>query len=78
MDVLIRYGFSIEEIKNMMDTNERIEGYIHICPVCKKEFYARSEWVYKKRIKKTTDKSYICSWGCLRKIEKGEWDGRSA
>lgn len=26
MDVLIRYGFSIEEIKNMMDTNEEIEG----------------------------------------------------
>ena len=26
MDVLIRYGFSIDEIKNMMDTNEEIEG----------------------------------------------------
>ena len=25
MDVLIRYGFSIEEIKNMMDTNNSIE-----------------------------------------------------
>ena len=25
MDVLIRYGFSIEEIKNMMDTNRSIE-----------------------------------------------------
>ena len=25
MDILIRYGFSIEEIKNMMDTNESIE-----------------------------------------------------
>lgn len=26
MDVLIRYGFSIEEIKNMMDSNQEIEG----------------------------------------------------
>ena len=26
MDVLIRYGFSIEEIKNMMDTNDSIES----------------------------------------------------
>ena len=26
MDVLMRYGFSIEEIKNMMDTNEEIEA----------------------------------------------------
>lgn len=25
MDVLIRYGFSIEEIKNMMDTNDSID-----------------------------------------------------
>ncbi len=25
MDVLIRYGFSIEEIKNMMDSNQEIE-----------------------------------------------------
>ena len=26
MDILIRYGFSIEEIKDMMDTNEEIES----------------------------------------------------
>ena len=26
MDVLIRYGFSIEEIKNMMDTNDSIDS----------------------------------------------------
>lgn len=26
MDVLIRFGFSIEEIKNMMDTNEELDN----------------------------------------------------
>ena len=26
MDILIRYGFSIEEIKNMMDTNDELES----------------------------------------------------
>ena len=26
MDVLIRFGFTIDEIKNMMDTNDLIEG----------------------------------------------------
>ena len=26
MDMLIRYGFSIEEIKNMMDTNDELEN----------------------------------------------------
>ena len=26
MDILIRYGFSIEEIKNMMDANDELES----------------------------------------------------
>ena len=26
MDILMRYGFSIEEIKNMMDANDELEN----------------------------------------------------
>lgn len=43
---------------------EYCTGFERVCPVCKREYIATPEWVYKRK------ESYFCSWGCLRKYEK--------
>lgn len=43
---------------------ERLEGYRKECPLCNKEFYATSSWVYKIKSKEAVE--YYCSWKCLQ------------
>lgn len=53
--------------------HEPMEGFKHFCPICGKEFWAQTEWIYKKskRIRGTYyTPEYYCSWKCFRKTEK--------
>ena len=46
-----------------------MEGYRKICPICGKEFWAMSDWVYRRGHKGHT-KKYYCSYRCIRKLEE--------
>jgi len=48
---------------------EPIGGYWHRCPICGKEFHAGADWVYRKGYEER-NKTYYCSWKCLRIFEK--------
>jgi YHS domain-containing protein len=45
-----------------------LEGWVHKCPICGKEFWARSEYAFKCNVGKKL--AYFCSWHCIRKYEK--------
>ena len=43
------------------------------CPICGKEFFINGEeWAYKRRDTPRGKQIWFCSWGCMRKYEKGE------
>lgn len=44
--------------------------YKRRCPVCRKTFWASSEWVYKKGYAKNL--RIYCSWHCMREEEKSK------
>ncbi len=58
-----------------MGRTEPLAGTEKRCPLCGKEFWAGSEWVFRKTDRKTGYIKYYCSWGCIRKLEK-EGGGR--
>lgn len=47
----------------------KMEGYKKVCPICGKEFWAMSNWVYKQTYK-GHNKTYYCSYKCIRKEQK--------
>ncbi len=50
----------------------KLEGYMHHCHLCGKEFYTHGDcdWSYRGREHSRNGKDlYFCSWGCLRKHE---------
>lgn len=49
---------------------EPIGGYWHQCPVCGREFFAQSCWAFKVPDKELKTRIYICSWKCLRLLQK--------
>ena len=44
-------------------------GYWHKCPMCGKEFYARSEWVYQRRLEKG-EPIYFHTYSCMNKYDE--------
>lgn len=42
----------------------------HVCFTCGKTFECRADYVYKKRVSKTKNPEYFCSYTCMRKAEK--------
>ena len=55
-----------------MKIAESLEGGRKLCPLCGKEFWAHSDWAFRKRDKRNGDYKYYCSWGCIRKLERQE------
>ena len=57
-----------------MKKNEPLAGREKKCPVCGKEFFAGSEWVYVRGYESKTT-AYICSWKCLNKFDEEKKNG---
>lgn len=53
-----------------MKITEKMEGNRYVCPLCGKEFWAFSDWAYRKHDKKKGGYRFYCSWGCIRKLER--------
>ena len=47
-------------------------GCWHTCPICGREFFAKSEWLYRKTERMTNRRIYYCSWKCVRIFEERE------
>lgn len=46
------------------------QGRERECPVCGKTFILYEDWAYRKH--RGDSELILCSWGCLRKAEKGD------
>lgn len=52
------------------ETRVYLERWSHKCPVCGREFFARTaHYAYVRRTRKEVISEYYCSWSCLRKAE---------
>lgn len=51
-----------------------------VCPVCGKIFYVHSwqNWVYKFWDSQTKHDMLVCSWHCMRKLEKDDYKRKKA
>lgn len=60
--------------------NERLSNAIFLskfCPVCGKEFCPTPGWAYKAKANKSAHcKVQVCSYGCMRKVEKRNDTGK--
>lgn len=57
-----------------MNINEPLAGREKQCPVCRKEFFAGADWVYKRGYM-DSKQVYICSWKCLNKWDEEKKNG---
>ena len=53
----------------MNEPMQALVGREKKCPVCKKEFIAHEDWVFRR--KQGFKEKVFCSWGCMRKWERG-------
>ena len=69
----------------MADTQQRIYHAVHmgvserkkrICPICKQTFYATQEHWWKAHARSTSTKDFVCSYSCMRAVERREADER--